>query len=68
MTDFQTELMENEKSNCVGIITSLIEHGQIENALQKIDEYKKNKINSGFGFGSKDFFDLAKEYCNKNYR
>ena len=68
LTDFQTELMENEKSNCVGIITSFVEQGQIENALHKIEDYKKNEINSGFGFGRKDFFDLAKEYCNKNYR
>ena len=68
LTDFQTELMENEKLNCVGIITLLVEQGQIDNAIHKISEYKENKFNSEFRFGSKDFFDLAKEYCNKNYR
>ena len=66
--DFRIELLENEKTNSVGIVTSFIEQGQFENALSKIREYKNQDFSSGFGFGEKDFYDLAKEYCEKNYR
>ncbi len=66
LTDFQSEMLENEKLNSVGIITSLIEQRKFDDALGKINEYKKNNFNSGFNFENKDFYDLAKEYCNNN--
>ena len=66
LNDFKIEMFSNEKSNSVGIVTSLIEQEQSEDALLKIEEYKRRKISSGFGFGDKDFYDLAKEYCEKN--
>jgi hypothetical protein len=65
-TDFRITMLSNEKANTVGVITSFIEQGQFENALLKISDYKKQKISSGFGFGDKDFYDLAKDYCEKN--
>lgn len=65
-TDFRTEMLENEKSNCVGILTSFIEQHLFENALSKIEEYKSLKFNPVFSCGNKDFYDLAKEYCIKN--
>jgi hypothetical protein len=65
LEDFRTEMMENEKSNSVGIVTSYIEQGNFKNALSKIEEYKDQGINSGFRFEGKDFYDLAKEYCEK---
>lgn len=68
LDDFHCELLSDEKANSVGIVTALIELGQIDNALVKIKEYKANDFNSGFRFGDKDFYDLAKEYCEKNYR
>lgn len=61
--DFQSEMLINEKLNSVGIITGLIEQGKIQSALNKISEYQNKEINSGFGFGDKDFYDLAKNYC-----
>jgi hypothetical protein len=66
LIDFRTEMLQKEKMNSVGIITSFIEQGEIDNALSKINEYKSNDFNSGFRFGDKDFYDLAKEYCIKN--
>jgi len=68
LDDFRTEMLKEEKYNTVGIITSFIEEGQFDKALSKIKEYKANQFSSGFGFGDKDFYDLAKEYCEKNYR
>jgi hypothetical protein len=61
-------MLEDEESNSVGIITALIEQREIKSALSKINEYKTNEFNSGFRFGDKDFYGLAKEYCNYNYR
>ena len=66
MTDFRNELLENEKFNTTGIITSFIEQGHFEKALSKIEEYRLKKIPAGLGFGDKDFYDVAKEYCEKN--
>ena len=68
LDDFRIEMLKEEKYNTVGIITSFIEQGQFEKAMLKIKEYKMNKLSSGFGFGDKDFYDLAKDYCEKNYR
>lgn len=65
LADFRAEMLENEKSNSVGIITSFIEQEQFDNALSKIKEYKNQDFSSGFRFGDKDFYDLAKEYCKK---
>lgn len=66
-TDFRIELLEDEESNSVGIITSLIEEHKFTEALEKIKLYKENDYNSGFGFGDDDFYDLAEKYI-KNYR
>ena len=66
LTDFRNEMLQNEKRNTVGVITSFIEQGQFNNALMKIAEHKEQKLSSGFGFGDKDFYDLAKEYCEEN--
>jgi hypothetical protein len=67
--DFIQELFEHEEQHTVGIITGLIEQNLIENALAKISEYKAKNYSSGFGFeDNKDFYDLAKEYCQKNNR
>jgi hypothetical protein len=63
LTDYRTEMLQNEKRNTVGVITFFIEQGQFDNALMKIAEYKEQKLSSGFGFGDKDFYDLATEYC-----
>lgn len=60
--DFRTEMFSNEKANSVGKVTSFIEQGQYENAFLKIKEYKEQKISSGFGFGDRDFYDLANDY------
>lgn len=65
--NFYEEMMENEKDNGTGIVTFLIEHGEFEKALIKIDEYKADKVKSGIGLGQKDFYDVAKEYCIKNH-
>ena len=46
----------------------LNEEREFDKALSKIKEYRANQFSSGFGFGDKDFYDLAKEYCEKNYR
>jgi hypothetical protein len=56
-------LKKNE--NYVGIITCLMELKKYEQALVKIYEYKKNEVNSGYGFGDKDFFDLIEEKCRE---
>ncbi len=68
LNDFRTEMLKEEEYNTVGIITSFIEEEQFEKALSKIKEYRTNQFSSGFGFGDKDFYDLASEYCQKNYR
>lgn len=78
---FYEEMMENEKDNGIGIVTFLIEQERFDEALIKIEEYKINKLKSGFGYASvhtnnalkesgfivKDFYDVAKEYCIKNH-
>ena len=66
MTEFRNDLLGNEKFNTTGIITSFIEQGHFEKALSKIEEYKLKKIPAGLGFGDKDFYDLAKEYCEES--
>ena len=66
-TDFRIELLADEESNSVGIITSLIEEHKFTEALEKIKLYKENDYNSGFGFGDDDFYDLAEKYI-KNGR
>jgi hypothetical protein len=63
LNDFRIEMLHDEKRNTVGVITSFIEQGQPDIALLKIAEYQEHKLSSGFGFGDKDFYDLAKEYC-----
>jgi len=68
MAVFRNELLENEKFNTTGIITSFIAQGHFEKALSKIEEYRLKKIPAGLGFGDKDFYDVAKEYCEKNIR
>lgn len=69
LSDFIQEMLRNEQQNWVGIITGLIEQQLINQALSKISEYKSKNYTSGFGFeNNKDFYDLAKEYCAKNYR
>jgi hypothetical protein len=67
LEDFRNDMMTEEKRNTVGIVTSYIEEGRIEQALTKIKEYRANEFWSGFGFGDKDFYDLAKEFCEKKY-
>lgn len=66
--DFRNDLLKDEKRNCVGILTTFIEQKQFENALTKIKYYRERGINSGFGFGNKDFFDLTEEYIIKNHK
>ena len=68
LADFQSDLLTDEERNSVGVITGYIEQGQIEIALAKIKEYKSKGYNPIFRFGDKDFYDLALEYCRKNYR
>ena len=65
--DFRLEMLVDENTNSVGIITSLIEEHKFNEALQKIKEYRENEFNSGFCFGDDDFYDLAEKYI-KNYR
>lgn len=68
ISEFQTDLLRGEKENSVGVITGYIEQGQIDNAVAKIKEYKSQRYNSGFRFeDNKDFYDLALDYCKKNY-
>lgn len=63
---FHKDLEKDEELNSAGIITSLIEQKKYNTALVKIKEYKKQDISSGFGFGNKDFYDLAKSHCLKH--
>lgn len=66
LSDFINEMLQNEEQHTVGIITGLIEQGLFGKALSKISEYKSKNYSSGFGFdNNKDFYDLAREYCEK---
>ena len=65
--DFQNDLLSDERNNCVGIVVGYIENKQVDLALMKIKEYRSKGYNSGFKFEGKDFYDLAIEYCKKNY-
>ena len=64
--DFRLEMLKNEETNSVGIITLYVEENKFTEALNKITEYRDKKYNSGFGFGDEDFYDLAEKYI-KNY-
>lgn len=55
-------LKEKEEEYSVGIITCLIIDEKFDLAIQKINEYRRNKISSGFRFGMKDYFDLAESF------
>ena len=66
--DFRSDMLREEKSNTVGIVTSFIAQGQFKQALSKVKEYRANQFPSGFRFGKNEFYDLATEYCKKNYR
>ena len=66
VNDFKQELLKDEVTNTVGIITSFIEENKFSEALTKITEYRKKEYNSGFRFGDDDFYDLAEKYI-KNY-
>lgn len=69
LSDFINEMLQNEEQHTVGIITGLIGQELFGKALSKISEYKSKNYSSGFGFdNNKDFYDLAREYCEKNYR
>ena len=68
---FLALLEESGKQNTVGIITCLIELNEFEKAREKISFYSERNMNSGIMCinknipGSKDFYDLAVEYCNR---
>ncbi len=62
---FLEKQLANENIHSVRILTSLINLEKYEEAESKIKEYRKNDISSGYGFGKKDYYDLAEEFCKK---
>lgn len=66
ISDFRLEMLKDEETNSVGIITSYIEENKFTEALTKINEYRKKEYNSGFRFDDKDFYDLAEKFIKSN--
>lgn len=57
-------LLENsELKVSVETIVCLVELEEYLKAIEKIEYYRKNNIPSGFGFGNKDFYELAEDFC-----
>lgn len=65
-TEDYLELISNkERIDTVAVLTALIELEKYDEALKKIFDFRNKGLNSGFIFGDKDFYDLAKEYIMK---
>ena len=67
ISDFRDELLEDEKRNYAGIITSLIEENRFEDALKAIERVKELEQDSELDFGENWFCVFAKKHI-KNYR
>jgi len=58
-------LKTKDQKNSVAILTTLIEIERYDEAKEYIYYCRDNSINSGFGFGKKDYYDVAEEYIKK---
>lgn len=56
--------IENQ-NNTVAILTTLIELERYDEAKKYIDFCRSNSISSGFGFGKKDYYDVAEDFIKK---
>ena len=61
---FLSRQFESEGFQGVRMITSLLYLENYGEAIKKIIEFRDKGIDSEYGFGDKDFYDLAEKYCH----
>ncbi len=60
------ELINREdETNIVAALTTLVSLEQYDEALRKLDGYRKHDISSGFRFDKKDYYDVVENYIKK---
>ena len=62
---FLEGLFIKENRNTIAIVTLLIAKENYSAALEKIEVYKENSMDSRYFVEGRDYYDLAKEYCIK---